>query len=96
MRRNHEYFSMGREKFRRRNYTYRYLILVASRLAGVIVSSIVVCAVSQWYTLNIMSAITDYVAAHLVSKGIKKSLKKCTIVKKLNYIDSKGTTSKAN
>lgn len=71
LRSNHEHLPVRWKKFRRRDYAYGYLILVISRTIVAIVSSTAVRAVSYLYTLNIMSAITDYVTAHLVSKKKK-------------------------
>lgn len=72
LRSNHEHLPVRWKKFRRRDYAYGYLILVVSRTIVAIVSSTAVRAVSYLYTLNIMSAITDYVTAHLVPKRKKK------------------------
>lgn len=71
---DYQHLSLRQE--RRRDHAYRYLILIISRLIGLLaIPSIIVdilCILSvRNCTLNVMSLITDYVAAHLVSKRIR-------------------------
>lgn len=70
LRANDQHLFLRRKKSRRGNYANRYLILIGSQSIqlSIILSSVTVDILSESNTLNIMSVIIDYVAAHLVSK----------------------------